>query len=141
MHNPRAWLILGWGPWRRYADAADIRDRYNALQTRILELTTAAGPKEDAPPRTLRLGQRVIHSVHGYRGAVCGCARSHGLVSHRARMRRVLWQLGMARRRIEGIGLEHPEQRMYCLWNGAAAVLVHVGRPTKPPSSHVRSCS
>lgn len=51
----------------------EIRDRFNALQTRLLELATAAGAGEVAPARTFRLGQRVIHMNHGYRGVICGC--------------------------------------------------------------------
>ena len=29
---------------------------------------------ESVEPRRFRLGQRVTHAVHGYRGVVCGCA-------------------------------------------------------------------
>ena len=62
------------GPLRRYQDAAAIRDRLNLLQARTAELDAAGADRAPPPQRTLRLGQRVVHAEHGYRGAVFGCA-------------------------------------------------------------------
>lgn len=56
----------------RYTDAAAVRDRLRTLQERMEELTTAAAALEAPAPRNLRLGQRVIHMNHGYRGVICG---------------------------------------------------------------------
>jgi hemimethylated DNA binding protein len=56
----------------RYADAA----RYRDLLAELDRLSKREGARESerggaAPPR-LRLGQRVVHRTHGYRGAVVG---------------------------------------------------------------------
>lgn len=57
----------------RYADAAVLRDRLKELEdasSRVQAL--AAEWSVGGPGPRLRLGQRVIHTQHGYRGVVCG---------------------------------------------------------------------
>ena len=58
----------------RYQDAAAVRDRLNLLQARLAELDAAGADRAPPPQRALRLGQRVVHAEHGYRGVVFGCA-------------------------------------------------------------------
>ncbi len=69
------------GPVRRYQDAAAIRDRLNLLQARTAELDAAGADRAPPPQRALRLGQRVVHAEHGYRGAVFGCAAVRMLIA------------------------------------------------------------
>jgi hypothetical protein len=62
----------------RYADAAKYRDLLAELEKRSKQAAAAAsewsgaGAAAGAPPRLLRLGQRVVHRGSGYRGVVVG---------------------------------------------------------------------
>lgn len=62
-------------PAGRYAEAAELREKLREAKER----TDAAPGRRSAQaeavaPRRFRLGQRVTHAVHGYRGVICGRA-------------------------------------------------------------------
>ncbi len=59
----------------RYDEAAELRERLREVKE---EADAVVGRRslaaESVEPRRFRLGQRVTHAVHGYRGVVCGRA-------------------------------------------------------------------
>ena len=60
----------------RYSEAAELRERLRAAKEAAEEAAgRRAQQQASVEPRRFRLGQRVAHAVHGYRGAICGCAR------------------------------------------------------------------
>ncbi|KAK9846385.1 hypothetical protein WJX81_002720 [Elliptochloris bilobata] len=57
----------------RYAEAAELREKLREAKERTEEaLGRRSMQAEAVMPRRLRLGQRITHAVHGYRGVICG---------------------------------------------------------------------
>ena len=57
----------------RYAEAAELREKLREAKERTdAALGRRSAQAEAVAPRCLRLGQRVTHAVHGYRGVICG---------------------------------------------------------------------
>ena len=58
---------------RRYAEAAELREKLREAKERTdAALGRRSAQAEAVAPRCFRLGQRVTHAVHGYRGVICG---------------------------------------------------------------------
>lgn len=73
------WVVLLSAVWvnrYRYADAAKFRDMLTALDRQAKQAVAlaaeAAAATEGSKQLLLRLGQRVVHRQHGYRGVVVG---------------------------------------------------------------------
>ena len=59
----------------RYAEAAELREKLREAKERTdAALGRRSAQAEAVAPRCFRLGQRVTHAVHGYRGVICGRA-------------------------------------------------------------------
>ena len=59
----------------RYAEAAELREKLREAKERTdAALGRRSAAAEAVAPRRFRLGQRVTHAVHGYRGVICGRA-------------------------------------------------------------------
>ena len=57
----------------RYSEAAELRERLRAAKEAAEEAASRRTQQQaSVEPRRLRLGQRVAHTVHGYRGVICG---------------------------------------------------------------------
>lgn len=61
----------------RYAEAAELREKLREAKERTdAALGRRSAQAEAVAPRCFRLGQRVTHAVHGYRGVICGCPKT-----------------------------------------------------------------
>ena len=59
----------------RYSEAAELREKLREAKERTdAALGRRSAQAEGVAPRCFRLGQRVTHAVHGYRGVICGRA-------------------------------------------------------------------
>lgn len=57
----------------RYAEAAELREKLREAKERTdAALGRRSAQAEAVAPRCFRLGQRVTHALHGYRGVICG---------------------------------------------------------------------
>ena len=57
---------------RRYEQAAKIRDSISDLRSQVEAVSAAAAEQRGSGKLAYTLGQRVLHSQHGYRAIVCG---------------------------------------------------------------------